>query len=151
MERPLRKLSVAVATGRVAAVFLEGDKVVATRMSRTAANDTKNAARIVQSWIDGYEPDHMIAEDPKTALRKGENTKAILETITTIYENGDGLDVCVPRRQSYQNKYIEAKALAKRYPEVAHFLPRARPPIWMPEPRHMSYFEALALVDELRN
>ena len=59
------------------------------------------------------------------------------------------LDIKLPRIQSYQNKYDEAKALVKLYPQTKGLLPK-RPPIWMPEPRNMSYFEAVSLVEQLR-
>ena len=137
-----------MSTGRVAAIFLEGEKVIGWKMSRTAAKNPQSAARIVQAWITGFKPDHMIVEDPKTALRKGNNAKEILDTIATLFENSDGLDIKLPRLQSYQNKYDEAKALVKLYPPMKRILPK-RPPIWMPEPRNMSYFEAVSLVEQL--
>lgn len=145
----MRKLAVSVATGRIAGVFLEENTVIATKTSRTAAGSTQNAARIIQSWINGFGPDHLIVEDPKTALRKGNHARALLQTIRALFDKADGLCITLSRVQSYQNKYEEAKALAARYPEIAHLLPQ-RPPIWRPEPRNMSYFEALSFVEQLR-
>ena len=149
-KKGLRKVAVAVSTGRVAAVFLKGKNVIGRKMSRTAAQNPQSAARIVQAWITGFKPDHMIVEDPKTALRKGNNAKEILETIATLFDNSDGLDIKLPRIQSYQIKYDEAKALVKLYPPMRKVLPK-RPPIWMPEPRNMSYFEALSLAHQLKS
>ena len=150
MSAGLRRLAVAAETGVVAAVFLEDEKVLSWKMSRTAAKNPQSAARIVQTWITRFKPDHMIVEDPKTALRKGNNAKEILVTIATLFENSDGLDIKLPRIKSYQNKYDEAKALVKLYPQMQKVLPK-RPPIWMPEPRNMSYFEALSLAHQLKS
>jgi hypothetical protein len=148
MSRKLRKLAVAVSTGRVTAVFLECDTVVATKISRCAALSKRNAARIVQAWISGFKPHYLIAEHYATALRKGQNTRAILKTINALFEETDGLDIRLRRTQSYPNKYVEAKALVEKYPEIAHLYVQ-QPPIWMPEPRNMGYFEALSLVQQV--
>ncbi len=117
-------------------------------MSRAAAKNTENAARVVRSWIDGFQPDHLIVEDPAAAYHKGKCTRAILVAIASVVGDADGLDIWLKRKRLYQNKYEEAKALVSRYPEMASRRP-SRPPIWMPEPRNMSYFEALSLVEQL--
>ena len=150
MSQKLRRLSVAANTGRVAAVFLEDDTVVALKMSRAAAQTPQNAARVVQSWITGFRPHHMIVEDPITASRKGDQVKAVLSVIATTFEDNDGIDIRFPRVQSCRNKYIEAKILRARYPTMNIVVPR-KPPIWKSEPRNMSYFEALSFVEQLRS
>ena len=69
----LRKMAVSVATGRVSAVFLEDGAVVGVKRLRLETKTTQNAAKIIGSWIRGFRPDHMITEDPKTALETVQN------------------------------------------------------------------------------
>lgn len=144
----LRKLSVAVSTGRVAAVFIENGELIGWKLSRPAARTPKNAAAVVQSWVTGFAPDLMIVENPQTAFRKGKHTKAILSAIAAVFEAAKGLDIQLSRLQVYQDKYDEARTLAKRYPQIAPLLP-PKPPIWRSEPRNMGYYEALALAEQL--
>ena len=98
----LRKMAVSVATGRVSAVFLEDGAVVGVKRLRLETKTTQNAARIIGTWIRGFGPDHMITEDPKTALRKNTRTKAVIEAIATIMSDSEGLDIRLSRVQSYQ-------------------------------------------------
>lgn len=149
MARIASILAVGASTGRVGFVYLEDGKCVKWRMSRQAAKSTQNAARVVQSWIDDLSPDLLISEKPETACRKGARTKSILETIGTLFDKADGLNVRLTRHQSYQNKFEEAKALARTYPELKHLCP-LQPPLWMPEPRCMTYFEALSFVEQIK-
>lgn len=144
-----RVLSVSVATGRIAYVYLELGKPVRWGMSRKAAKSTQNAARIVQSWIDDCGPDLLISENPKTACRKGARSRAILETIGDVFEETEGLNVRLTRVQPYHNKFEEAKVLARKYPALKPLCP-LQPPLWMPEPRNVSYFEAMSFVDQLK-
>ena len=147
MSQRLRRLAVAVATGRIAAVFFENQTLIGWAMSRHAYRNPETAAAVVGGWIDGFVPDHLIMENPSQARRKGTQTQAILATIATVFAKADGLDIQLARQQQYPNKYLEAAALAKRYPVIAALCP-SQPPIWLPEPRSMSYFEALALADQ---
>ena len=148
MVRPNRTLAIASSTRRIVGVFLENNKVVGWRLSRKAARDPKNAAECIKSWIDDFEPDLLISEDP-AASRKGDHVKTLLETIGRICDQADGLNVRLPRKQVYHDKYEEAKVLAKRYPQLRIVLP-AKPPIWNSEPHAISYFEALAFVEQLK-
>ncbi len=148
MDRIASVLAVAASTGRVAYVYLEEGMPKKWGMSRKAATSTQNAARIVQSWIDDLSPDLLISEKPETARHKGAHSKHILETIGELFDRAEGLNVRLSRLQLYQTKYHEAKALAGKFPALAHLCPR-KPPLWMPEPRTTSYFEALSLVVQL--
>jgi len=142
-------LVVSVATGRIAYVYLENGRPKKWGMSRKAAKSTQNAARIVQSWIDDLSPDLLISENDRAASRKGAHSRYILETIGELFDNADGLYVRLTRHQAYQNKFEEAKVLARKYPELKHLRP-LQPPFWMPEPRRVSYFEALSFVEQLK-
>ena len=149
MDRICRKLAISVATKRLTCVFLENNKVVGWRLSRKAARHPKDAAECLKSWIDDFEPDLMISEDP-VASRKGDHVKTLLETIGRICNQADGLNVRLPRKQVYHDKYEEAKVLAEHYPQLRVVLP-AKPPIWNSEPHAISYFEALSFVEQLKS
>ena len=149
MERIASALAVAVRTGCIAYVYLENGKPVRWGMSRKATKSTQNAAQIVKSWLDDFSPDLLISENSETAYSKGVRSRQILETIGELFETADGLNVRLTRVQSYQNKFQEAKALAQKYPELKHLCP-LQPPIWMPKPRNLSYFEALSFVEQLK-
>ena len=148
MERPKRTLALASSTRRIAGVFLEDQKVVGWRLSRKAARNPKDAAVCLKSWINDFEPDLLISEDP-AASRKGDHVKTLLETIGQTCDQADGLNVLLPRKQVYHDKYEEAKVLAKRYPHLRILLPK-KPSIWNSEPHAISYFEALSFVEQLK-
>ncbi|MEM7241535.1 MAG: hypothetical protein AAF429_05070 [Pseudomonadota bacterium] len=148
MERHSRTLAFAASTKRIVAVFLEDTKVVGWRLSRKAARNPKDAAACLKSWIDDFEPDLMISEDP-VASHKGDHVKTLLETIGLMCDQADGLNVRLPRRQVYHDKYEEAKVLADKYPQLRTLVPR-KPAIWNSEPHDISYFEALSYVEHLR-
>lgn len=142
--RSLRSLAVSVATGRVAAVFLEGKELIGWCRSAQAFNDPKRTNEILSHWIKGFAPDRTLVEDAASAARKGPQSRLITETVAATFSKANCLDLRVRRRQSHDNKYQEAVALAERFPAAKSILP-LRPPIWLPEPRNMSYFEALSL------
>lgn len=150
MSVGIRSLTVAVSTGRIAGVFLEDGRVVGWKMARIKAADAQNAAKVVQAWIKGFTPDHMIIEDTVAASRKGLTAQAAIEAIASVFADADGLDMRLPRVQLYQNKYEEAKVLSQTYPDIARICP-VQPPIWIPEPRSMTYFEALSLHAQLKS
>jgi len=147
MEQPNRTLALASSTRRIAGVFLEDNKVVGWRLSRKAARNPKDAAACLKSWIDDFEPDLMISEDP-VASHKGDHVKTLLETIGRICDQAHGLNVRLPRKQVYHDKYEEAKALVERHPQLRDLLPN-KPSIWNSEPHAISYFEALSFVEQL--
>ncbi|RFP88509.1 hypothetical protein DZK27_08480 [Rhodobacteraceae bacterium 63075] len=59
------------------------------------------------------------------------------------------LDLTIPRPRPYQTKHDEAVALAKRYPEVAGYVPARKRRFFDPEPHGMSLFEALILAEKV--
>lgn len=54
------------------------------------------------------------------------------------------LEVGVPRKQGFANKYAEAEVLVERYPELAPWKPEKRR-FYDNEPRNTVLFEALSL------
>lgn len=144
----MRRLAVSVATGRMAAIFIEDEELVGWCRSVRAFNDIQAAREVVQHWIKGFSPDHLIVEDLQSAARKGTQSRVITEAISEVFAEANASNVRVKRVCRHPNKYDEAEALVKKFASAATILPK-RPPIWMPESRNISYFEALALVDTL--
>ena len=87
-----------------------------------------------------------MTEDVHSVARKGSQSRLITTVIAKVFEDASGIDMRVRRVNAFTNKFEDAEDLSRRYPEALPLLPK-RPPIWLPEPRDMGYFDALALVD----
>ena len=140
----LRVLAIAVATGRVGYVFFVDDQLTDWKMSRQASKSTAQAVGVVQQWIIDLRPGVVVTEKIHAAMHKGERTKDIIDAIAEIASHNYLLDVSVPRRQDYANKYEEAAALALLYPDIMPWLPEKRR-YFDNEPRSTVLFEALSL------
>ncbi len=140
----LKVLSVAVASGKLGYVLMHGKRLLAWGASRKAARSPELAAKQIQTWINQYQPDVLVSEKPDPRTRKGRRTQLLMQAVSNTAAYNDLLDVCFTRRQTYQNKYVEAAALTDEYPELIPCLPRRRR-VWEAEPRSTIYFEALAL------
>ena len=104
-------LAVAASTGRVTFVYLMDGALRRWGQSRLAARTPRDAKRVVSRWIDELEPDLLISEDPRAAKLKGSHIRRLLDAIAGQFEAADGLNMVLPRRQDFNNKYDEAKAL----------------------------------------
>ena len=147
----LRMLSIAAATGRVAYVYLIGDRLMDWRISDKASDSVDEAQAAAVHWIETLLPDVVVTEKSVSGSRKGDNTRHLIDGIARIAELADVLDVRVEREQVYPNKYAEAAALAVHYPELLPWVPRHRR-FFDNEHRNTVLFEALALAQTiLRN
>jgi hypothetical protein len=147
----LRLLAVAAATGRIAYVYLIGDRLMDWRISDKASHSPEDAENSVKRWILALQPDVVVTEIPVSKTRKGDNTRHLIDAIAKVAEEAPLLDIQVTREQVYPNKYVEAAALAKRYPELEPWVPRPRR-FFDNEHRNTVLFEAMALAQSiLRN
>ena len=140
----LKVLAIAVATGRIGYVFLEGGVLKDWKLSKKASKSQKAARTYVTNLIKVFKPDVVVTEKISKHSRKGDHAKGLISTIARVAENHELLDVQVPRLQAFQNKYEEAKALVLRFPDLRPRLPK-EPRIWQSEPFGTIYFEALAM------
>jgi hypothetical protein len=140
----LRILSIAAATGRIAYVYLIGDRLMDWRISDKASTSTEEARAASARWIETLQPDVVVTEIAVSKTRKGDNTRQLIEAMAIVAEESKALDVKVTREQSFANKYDEAAALADRYPELSPWVPRKRR-FFDNEHRNTVLFEALAL------
>jgi LmbE family N-acetylglucosaminyl deacetylase len=147
----LRLLAVAAATGRVAYVYLIGDRLMDWRISDRASESPEEATAHAKRWIETLQPDVVVTEDLTIAKRKGQNAKRLIEAVTDVADEAPILSVQVPREQAYENKYAEAASLAIHYPDLQPWVPKRRR-FWDNEHRNTVLFEALALAQViLRN
>jgi hypothetical protein len=140
----LRLLAVAAASGRIAYVYLIGNRLMDWRVSDKASDNEAEAAKSAARWIETLQPDVVVTEDTLGAKKKGRRTKEIIASIAEVASRAEVLDVSVVREQLYPNKYVEAKALAERYPDLQPWLPYRRL-LLDNEHRNTVIFEALAL------
>lgn len=144
----LRILSIAAATGRIAYVYLIGDRLMDWRISDKGSASPDDARVITRKWIEALEPDVVVIERPSKSTRKGDNTKHLIDAIAEAAEDSNVLDVRVEREQHYENKYAEAAALAVHYPELLPWVPKKRR-FFDNEHRNTVLFEALALAQTI--
>lgn len=142
-----RVLAVAAKCGRIGCVFLDDGELVHWDISETGAASTDAAAEKLHEWLETYQPDCLISENPDTASRKAGKQIPILRTFAQIGEEQSLLNMIVPRHLTYPNLYVEAESLAEQFPDLKPCVP-AKPQIWHNEPRQLVYFEALALVKQ---
>lgn len=147
----LRILSIAAATGRIAYVYLIGDRLMDWRISDKASESVDAAKAAAERWIEMLQPEVVVTERTSARTRKGDNTRYLIDAIAQVAEDLPVLDVRVEREQLYDNKYSEATALAVHYPELLPWVPRKRR-FFDNEHRNTVLFEALALAQTiLRN
>ena len=146
----LRLLATAAATGRVGYVFFIGGRLMDWSISDRASKSTKDAAEVMQIWIEKLKPDIVVTEDTRHAVKKSDITKSIIDAMARVAEDAQLLDTRVQRMQTYENKYEEAAAIAKRYPELEGWLPTGRV-FFDNEPRSTVLFEAVALAQKILN
>lgn len=143
MKAP-RVLAVAAATGRVGWVFFVDDQLMDWQISNKAANGTAEAATFARTMIREFCPDVVIVEEAATARHKGKHALRITAAIARAAGENNVVAITVPREHLYPNKYAEAEALLKRYPELTPWKPE-RVHFYDNEPRNTVIFEALAL------
>ena len=137
-------LSIAAATGKVGYVFLLDGEPYDWGVSPKASRSPKLAYQHVTEWIDYYQPQLLITERISPHSRKKDVSRALLNAIWKAAQDAEIKWACVDRIQKYQNKYVEAEALAARFPELKEWLPKKRA-LWESEPRRTIMFEALSM------
>ena len=75
----LRILSIAAATGRIAYVYLIGDRLMDWRISDKASTSPEEAQAAVLKWIETLQPEVVITEQAGTGTRKGDNTRHLID------------------------------------------------------------------------
>ena len=145
-----RVLAIAVATGKIGYVLLENDKLADWGKSRAAARSPEKAHAFAKDLIGKLDPEAVVTEKPGSNRYKRGLTLALMEAVTGAVRDSSCINVTVTKERSHRDKYAEARALVRRFPELRPYLPK-KPPIWCGEPRRMILFEALSLALRLRD
>lgn len=145
----LSVLAIAVASGKVGYVYLQGGTLRDWGITVKAAKTGSDLVGFVQGLINDLKPDVVVTEDHTAGCRKGARAKRLIATLAELASHNAVLDVSVERPRNHPSKYEEAQELAARYPEIAGYLPARKRRIYDFEPRGMVLFEALALAEEV--
>ncbi len=142
----LRVLAVAARERRIGCVVIDNRDLVFWEGSECLSKTTQQAKEQLQHWVNEFEPDVVISEQPGTARRKGRKTVRILEEFAVVTKDIPVLGVQIERRRPFRNVFREAEALADEFPDLKGMVP-VKPPVWTGrEPYNLIFFEALALV-----
>ncbi|WP_298975923.1 hypothetical protein [uncultured Roseobacter sp.] len=143
----LRVLSVAVSSGRVGYVFLEGKQLRDWAVTTTVSDKATDLVAFVQELINTLRPDVVVTEKCDQDCRKGSQSRKLIASIAELASHNYVLDVAVSRPRSFPSKYEEADSAVKRHPDLIGYLPEKKRRIFDFEPRNMIVFEAVALAE----
>ena len=145
MQRERRTLlAIAVASKKVGYVYFVGSSLKDWGVSSKASKNTRAAVSAARIWIAAFEPEYVVTECTMAPTAKHGLTKEIMRAIGQVAGDEPVLSIQIERPWNYDNKYVEAEAFSKRFPQLNPFVPK-KPKIWQSEPRKMIVFEALAL------
>lgn len=147
----LRVLSVAVSSGRVGYVLLEGTQLLDWSVTTTVSGKTTDLVAFVQELINTRKPDVVVTEKCDQDSRKGRRSRRLIASIAALASQNYVLDVQVPRPRIFRSKYEEAESAVGRHPDLIGYLPEKKRRFFEFEPRNMIIFEALALAEAVGN
>ncbi|MEL6465496.1 MAG: hypothetical protein AAFQ58_11055 [Pseudomonadota bacterium] len=145
----LRVLSLAVSSGRVGYVFLEGTQLLDWAVTTTVSGKATDLVAFVQELINTLKPDVVVTEKCDQNCRKGSRSRQLIASIAELASHNYVLDVAVSRPRVFQSKYEEAESAVGRHPDLIGYLPEKKRQFFEFEPRNMIVFEALALAEEV--
>lgn len=140
-----RILAVAARTERIGCVIVENGDLIFWEGSTEMAKDAEGAAKQLRVWIQEFQPDVIVSENPAAAGKKSGVQIPILRAFVEVGHDEPIINLVVRRERPYQNVYDQAKRLAEEFPDLEGMVPD-KPPIWGKEPYNLVFFEALALV-----
>lgn len=142
-----RILSIAVRSGRMGAVLIEGNELLYWTGFDTAGKGQQKIKAKLADWLHYWQPDLLLSENPDSPGYKSGLALKLIKAIDTIgLEHGIEQRLII-RHCPYANVYEEAAILVKYFPDLADILPQ-KPPIWGKEPYSLIFFEALVIVRE---
>jgi hypothetical protein len=142
----LRVLAIAAREGRIGCVIIDNRDLILWEGSECFSKTPEKAALKLQAWIDEFEPDVVVSEQPHTAGKKGRKLVKTLVAFAKIAEERPIIGLQIERKRPFRNIFEEAKALADEFPDLRGMVPE-KPAIWIgSEPYSLVFFEALALV-----
>ena len=144
-----RILAFAVATGQTATVFVVDGKLMDWQMWREATGCPTRTRSELRVMIAKLNPTLIISEDPDgPKCRKRGKSLKLLRVLVQAAADEPVTHLKLERPRRYENRYEEAEALCRRFPEIAAWCPK-KVKSYESEPRSLTYFEALAYVAEV--
>lgn len=137
-------LGVAAASTKLGHIFLIDGVPYDWGASKESSGSPQQAFEYTRKKIAYYRPDLLVTELVTDESKKGQYSRSLINMIAKAAQEANIKWCLVARNQAYANKYQEAQALAKRFPELKATLPGRRY-WWQTEDPRMIIFEALAL------
>ena len=137
-------LAIAVASNKVGYAYFSEDNLLSWGVTTRANKSIDAMFAQTSKWLDYYNPAIVITEEASGATRKKKHARALLETTTAAIRDCGVDHLPVERVQRFKNKYVEAAAIAREYPELKDRVPRPRR-LWEDEHTNTILFEAMAL------
>lgn len=145
--KPLWVLSIAVNYNRIGFCYLIGKQPMDWQLTFKAATSAGRAEQKLNQWLDLYRPDVVITEAPRSAKRKGDRTKMLLDVVDRVVKRNGARHIVVERKQPYANRYDQIEDLCKRYPQMKAVAPKRRR-YFDKEPPYVTIFDALAMAEQ---
>jgi hypothetical protein len=136
-------MGIAIGSGKIGFGYLVDGELMDWKLSIDASRSEEAAYALATKWIGYYQLDVVVLEDPDVS-RKGSHSRVLHDAVVLAANELEVEVALVQREQLAPNKYAEAAALAKEFPQLAAWLPDKRR-LWEKEPRNIILFEALAL------
>ncbi len=137
-------LAVAAASTKIGHVFLIDGTPFDWGSSKDASDSPRQAYQYTTKKIAYYRPELLVTELVTDESKKGQYSRSLINQIMKAAQDADIPWSLTIREQRHANKFREATALAKRFPELKAVLPPKRY-WWQTEDQRMIIFEALAL------
>lgn len=134
----------AVQANKVGYALLRGEQLLYWGTSTDVQKCEDKLFEFVEEKLRYFQPDTFITEENEGKTRKGERARALIQVAKAAAHEVSTDHVPVERSWQFKNKYDEAVAIAKEYPELQNRLPKKRR-LWEPEPTSIVLFEALSL------
>ena len=136
--------ALAVQANKVGYALLRGDHLLIWGTSTDAQKGDDTLFEFVEEKLRYYQPHTLLVEDNEGETRKGRRARALIQIAKAAAREVSIDHVPVERSRVFKNKYDEAAAIAREYPELEKRLPKKRMP-WQQEPTDVVLFEALSL------
>lgn len=143
-----RLLSVAVLSGRVGCVLMDGADLKDWAMSRKASRSEADLRTQLETWTRKLAPDAVVSERLEPGTKKHGRTPQLIAEIAAYMTETGALHVRLVRERRFKNKYLEAESLVRRYPELAPWQPERRQ-FYNNEPQSVVIFEAVVLAEQV--
>lgn len=150
MVRARKTIAICANHDRMACVLFIGQQPMLWELVFKPTETTKKIEAQVRKWIDQFEPNLILTEDFKTAKRKGDRTKMVMEVIKRTAKRSEAPCFERLRLQPYLNRDDQIAELCERYPQLRSVAPKRRRH-HDKEPAVTTIFDAVAMATNRSN